>query len=245
MIQVINRALDILEYMTKETDSPKTLSEIAENLQLNAGTCANILKTLVDRKYVDKLDKKKGYRLGIMSYRLTNNYNYYTDLVAAAKHEVELLTSRINENSICAILKDGNRIDIVRTHSNQALQANTAPEMHAFNSASGRLLVAMLPDDELENFIQLYGKSGKEFWEASENRNTLLKAIKKIRRDGYTFRIKDKQIVGIAVPLHSLNRVIASLAVYLPVTRFDKDRKQELLNAMRQTAKTIEKNLSK
>lgn len=245
MIQVINRALDILEYMARETDTPKTLSEIADNLQLNAGTCANILKTLVNRKYVDKLDKKKGYRLGIMSYRLTKNNNYYTDLVSASKHEIELLTSKINENSICAILKDGNRIDIVRTQSTQDLQANTAPEMHAFNSASGRLLVAMLSDDELENFLQLYGQSGREFWEESKNKNNLIKAIKKIRKDGYTLRIKDRQIVGIAIPLHNANHVIASLAVYLPVTRFDKERKKEILHAMHQTAKTIEKNLSK
>ena len=61
MIQVINRAFDILEYIAKDPDKPKALGEIASDLDLNAGTCANIIKTMVARKYLEKIDKQKGY----------------------------------------------------------------------------------------------------------------------------------------------------------------------------------------
>ena len=55
MIQVINRALDILELIAEEPEKQKSLSEISEKLDLNSGTCANIIKTLVSRNYINKI----------------------------------------------------------------------------------------------------------------------------------------------------------------------------------------------
>ena len=49
MIQVINRALNILEIIAHDHNKEWGLSEIANELELNHGTCANILKTLVQR----------------------------------------------------------------------------------------------------------------------------------------------------------------------------------------------------
>jgi len=59
MIQVIGKALDILELLAKDPDKVLTLSEVANTFNLNHGTCANIIKTLVDRNYVEKLPAKK------------------------------------------------------------------------------------------------------------------------------------------------------------------------------------------
>ena len=73
MIQVINRALNILEILAQEPDKEFGLSEIATAVELNAGTCANILKTLVYRNYVEQSGIKKGYKLGYMVYQLTRD----------------------------------------------------------------------------------------------------------------------------------------------------------------------------
>ena len=43
MIQVINRALNILEILAQEPDKEFGLSEIATAVELNAGTCAKRL----------------------------------------------------------------------------------------------------------------------------------------------------------------------------------------------------------
>ena len=59
MIQVINRALNILELVSKERDREFSLSEIANSLNLNASTCANIIKTLVTRGYLEQQGKKQ------------------------------------------------------------------------------------------------------------------------------------------------------------------------------------------
>ena len=64
MIQVVNRALDILEFIAKDKNKIYSLTEIADALELNHATCANIIKTMVNRNFIDQIGHKKGYRLG-------------------------------------------------------------------------------------------------------------------------------------------------------------------------------------
>jgi DNA-binding IclR family transcriptional regulator len=70
MIQVIHRALNIMEYVAADPERPKELGDIAEDLKLHSATCANIIKTLVTRQYLVKLEKQKGYLIGPMFNRL-------------------------------------------------------------------------------------------------------------------------------------------------------------------------------
>ena len=153
MIQVINRACDILELIAKDPDTPKTLGEIAGELELNAGTCSNIIKTLVDRQYIEKIDKQKGYCLGAMAYKLTGNEGYKKTLVTAAKLELEALTKKINENSLLAQLNGGTRVAIFRATAKNDVQAVTPAEKPAYETTSGRMLIAMLPDEERKKFV--------------------------------------------------------------------------------------------
>jgi DNA-binding IclR family transcriptional regulator len=71
MIQVLHRAFDILELCASDKEKAHTLSEIAEKLQLNPTTCANIIKTMVTRNYLEQVGYKKGYRLGAKAFHLT------------------------------------------------------------------------------------------------------------------------------------------------------------------------------
>ena len=74
MIQVLNRAFDILEMCAKNAEKVYSLSEIADQLQLNRTTCANIVKTLVTRNYLEQTGYRRGYRLGSKVFHLAGNY---------------------------------------------------------------------------------------------------------------------------------------------------------------------------
>src|SRR5690242_10957755 len=117
MIQVIHRALDILELVSDEPGKSKTLTEIADQLHLNHGTCANILKTLVSRNYIEKLPGKKGYQLGHMTTELSGKKNLRERLVSSAREEMENLTKKFNENTLLSILKGNQRVAILRVNS--------------------------------------------------------------------------------------------------------------------------------
>ena len=127
MIQVIHRALDIMEIVAADPDKPKSLSDIANALGLNHGTCANIMKTLVTRKYLEQIGSKKGYILGSKAYTLTGNDAYRKDLIEASSPEMEKLTAATNENTLLAVLNGENRIVIHRISAEQELQVRTVP----------------------------------------------------------------------------------------------------------------------
>lgn len=243
MIQVINRAFDILELIAKEPDKQMPLGEIAEKLDLNAGTCANIIKTLVSRKYLDKADKKKGYCLGAKAYGLTGNEGYKKDLIEAAKEELNLLTSSFNENYLLAVLDNDIRRVIVRVLSSHSIQASTASEKRAYNSSSGRSLIAMLSDMELEKFIKRFGLPKEEEWEGVNSEQALVEQIIQIRTDGYATQLTKDKIVGLAVPVYKSEKVIASLSIYMPQFRYNKSDKMEVIALLKQASKNISKKL--
>ncbi|MFT3933125.1 MAG: IclR family transcriptional regulator [Chitinophagaceae bacterium] len=245
MIQVINRAIDILEYIAQEPEKPKSLGEIAGSLELNAGTCANIIKTMVARKYIEKIDKQKGYCLGPMAYRLTGNEGYQKRLVDAAREEMEQLTKKTNENSLLCMIRDDMRVVIHKVQSNNDLQANTAREKRVYDTSSGRLLVAFMAEEELEKFIDKYGLPLRDEWEGVSDKKSLLKQVNKIRKEGYASQITKNQIIGLAFPVSQGERTMASLSVYMPVVRYNNANQPEILKSIQRAADKISRKLEK
>lgn len=244
MIQVINRAFDILEFLATEPERPRSLSEIAEKVNLNQGTCANIIKTMVSRKYIEKIENKKGYCLGSMAFGLTGNEGYKKDLTEAAKEELEKLTKKLNENSLLAVLENDLRRVIVRVMSSHPVQASTASEKKAYNSSSGRALIGMLNEAELEKFIKQYGLPKKGEWEGVKDRRTLREQIEKIKEDGYATQITKENIFGLAVPVYKGEKVIASLSIYMPDFRYKKSDKMELISLLKRASENITHKLA-
>lgn len=243
MIQVINRALDIIEYIAKEPETPKSLSDIANSLELNAGTCANIIKTLVERNYVEKLDNKKGYQLGKKFSQLSSFKVYTKDLVTVAKPIMEQLTKKLQENTLLGILNGNMRVALLQVQSNQDIQAVAADEKAAYNTASGRLLVAMLPDVELETYINRYGLPTQDEWNGCSTKKSFQKGIEKIRLDGYATQESVRQIIGVAVPIKKTSVVIASLTIYMPAFRFAKAEKENIIRQLNKAASQISQKI--
>jgi DNA-binding IclR family transcriptional regulator len=244
MIQVINRALDILELLANNPESHKTLSEISEELNLNNATCANIIKTMVDRGYIEKLDRKKGYSLGAGIYTLAGSEGYKKNLTAAGKEECAWLTKKINENSLLAVLDKDMRRVLVREMGSHSIQANTASEKRAYNSSTGRVLIGMLTDDELNRYIMQYGLPKKDEWEGVKDERSMMEQIKKIRENEYAVQLTREKIVGLAVPVFKDDKTIASLSVYMPQFRYSNSDKTELITLMNQASKRITKRLN-
>ena len=55
----------------------------------------------------------------------------------------------------------------------------------------------------------------------------------------------DSDIIGVAVPIFKKDKVIASLGVYLPETRFRYKKQELILTELQNTAELINKNIEK
>jgi DNA-binding IclR family transcriptional regulator len=239
MIQVIHRAIDIVEYVAKDNTQPKLLGNIAKDLNLNAATCANIIKTLVNRGFLKKAVKEKGYLLGNAISEIANGTFGFKDLIAVADVEMEKTLKILNENSLIAFLKENKRIILHKKVCTQAIQVVTPDEKEAYDTSSGRLLVAMLSDKDLMKYLKKYGLPTKNVWPGANSRENFLTQIELIRANGYALIDDSVQVVGIATPIYRNEKVIASLSIYIPSFRFDDKIKQEMMSSAVSLAKKL------
>ncbi len=214
MIQVIHRALDILEFIAKDREKEFGLGEIADKLKLNHGTCANIIKTLVNRGYLDQLRKKQGYKLGLKAYYLTGNFSNKRELLKVSKEPVKKLREKLNESCILAIVKDNMRVTLLKELSTQELQViSNGEEKDVYFTATGRTILACMSQKEQEFFIQKYGLPNEK-WEEVGCKDDLMKELGKIKEKQLAIHFDDAHIVGVGTPIYKNDTVIASLGVW-------------------------------
>jgi IclR family KDG regulon transcriptional repressor len=245
MIQVIHRAIDILEYVAKDPEKPKLLGQIASDLNLNLATCANIVKTLSNRGLLKKAINQKGYLIGNQIQILSENQTIISHLIELASNEMAVLSQKLNENCLLAILKNDNRIVVYKKDAEgQLVQATTPDKKNAYDSSTGRLLLAMLSDEDLKKYIKQYGLPSSAIWKTVDTYESLINQVSSIRKRGYALLEDSVQVVGIATPIYYGSTVIASLSVYLPAFRFDDEFKEKMILSTLQTADRISKSLN-
>ncbi|TDH28734.1 IclR family transcriptional regulator [Segetibacter sp. 3557_3] len=245
MIQVIERALDILEFVAQHGKEPVQLIKIAENAGLSQPTTANIVKTLVNRNYLEHVGRKEGYRLGANAYQLTGNLAYSQNLILAAKDLMEDLTESLNETCLLAVIRNNKRFVVHTVQSNQDLQVRTRIEAPIYQTASGRLLLAYQSQKDLDRFIQVVGIPDAQQWPGVQTREKLEKALQKIREDQFSHTVNANHILGFAVPIYKNKQVVASLSVYLPESRLTPAHKANITKLMLRTANKIKERLNK
>jgi DNA-binding IclR family transcriptional regulator len=244
MIQVIHRALDILELITQDRSRLYTLNEISTRLKLNKATCANILKTLVTRGYVEQEGRMTGYRLGSMSYLLTGNYSHKQELLSAAIEPMNQISGLLNEGCILAVLNDDKRIVLHEIKTIHELQVVNKKEKTAYSASTGRMILACLEKKEQKEFIRKFGLPASEVWVGIEDEDDLLTEFNQIKKKQLAVQISVAQIVGLAVPIFKDKKVIASLGVYLPQSRYTAAMQAKILDEIKKTGETINHKLN-
>ncbi|MBC8154376.1 MAG: IclR family transcriptional regulator [Bacteroidetes bacterium] len=244
MVLVVVKALDILEWIARDSGRAFSLTEIAEGLQMNQATCVNILQTLVSKNYLEHLGRKKGYRLGPMAYNLTNNLSYSQNLILAAKDAMEKLTTHLNETSILGILRNQKRFIVQVVHSDQDLQVRSRTERNIYETASGRLLLAFMTPRERDSFLQATGLPTADSWPGVTTPDALETALSQIRTDELAITHSTTHIIGLAVPVRKNGQVIAGLSVFLPEIRCPEPRKEAIVLALRRAAEEIDQRLA-
>ncbi|MEJ7587389.1 MAG: IclR family transcriptional regulator [Ferruginibacter sp.] len=245
MIQVIVRAIDILEFVAQHGKDPVQLIKIAENAGLSQPTTANIVKTLVIKNYLEQVGRKEGYRLGASAFHLTGNLSYNQNLILAAKDLMEDLTRQLNETCLLGVIRNNKRYVLHAVQSDQDLQVRIRTEAEIYQTASGRLLVAYLVQKELDKLIQTVGLPYAQIWPGVQTREALEKSLAKIRKEEFVQTSNPHHITGFAIPIYKNIQVIAGLSVFLPESRVTPANKANVTKLMQRTANKIKERLNK
>jgi IclR family KDG regulon transcriptional repressor len=238
MIQVVQRALDILECVAQDPETPKGLGEIAERVELNAATCARILQTLVAAGYVEQMGPRKGYRLGPMAYALAAQGPYRKDLVHVAQPVLERLAGETQETVLLAVLHQGRRVTLCEVEGTQIVQVRSdrLQLYDPLRTATGRLLLAYLDDTRRKSCLE----TSETYATAPVSTREQMEAeLVQARRDGRVIRTSEGHVVGIAYPVWEGETVAAALGLHLPEHRFTGEHRDRVLEAMERAAREM------
>jgi len=83
-----------------------------------------------------------------------------------------------------------------------------------------------------------------EAWSGIEYEEDLLLELQKIRKKQLATQVSKARIVGIAVPIFKNGKVIASLGIYLPETRYTPSLQERILEELKNAGELINKKLN-
>ena len=247
MIKVIEKALNILELLSGDQSKEFLLSEIADSLNMDRGTCANIIKTLSTRGYVHHDGPRRGYKFGYMMYKLTDTAVNNEELTKIAREEIDKLGSRLNETAILSCIKNDKRIVLYNTTPDRELLVRHNIAKSIYGANTGRVILANYRPSHLEKCLIRLGMPSIDEWPeiydsnnpAGELRNRLVD----IKANGYEIHHAQNGIVGIAAPLFSSGHVVGSVGIYLPKMRLEDET--AVLQQVLESAHSINEKIKK
>jgi len=145
------------------------------------------------------------------------------------------------------ILSDGKRVSIEKIESphdvRRIIQLGKSLPLHC--GGSGKALLAFLPDEEIDKIIQK-----EKFIPFGPNTITdptkLKEHLKEIRKNGYAISFEERILgsASVAAPvLDYKGKVVASLSISGPTTRFTKKKIPVLISLVKEAAQKISASL--
>ena len=244
MVKSVERALNILEELGRIKDESVGIGvlKLGRILKLKSSTVHNLLKTLVYRKYVEKIAETRKYRLGSSCRYLVREKLITSRLTRAAEVPIFNLSHKIDESIALAIYHRGERFVISQTESSRPLRVDMSPSPTPgiYETATGRVLLSRLADKELKGCVKRHKFPGPQ-WNGISNFLSLRRELARVRQEGMAVRKdREKQICALAVPVdEEKGKLIASLGLYLPSVRFKGKHKKEVIKGLKEAAREI------
>ena len=242
-IRAVERALDVVMCFTRQTPE-LTMTQISEMVEINKSTVHRLLATLEGKRFVER-DAitglyKPGIRLLQMAF-LTLEHNDLRRLAAPFLHN---LCDQFRENVNLSVLDDTDVIylEVIESPQRVKLAAEPGQRLPAFCTASGKAIIAFLPEDKVRDILargmpkytQNTLISEEVFWEN----------MRHTREQGYAISEQEFEdgINAIAAPI--CNHPIASVSIAGPAYRLTRERMIEigpqLLTAVKKIAQEVE-----
>jgi len=244
-VEVVGRALDVLEVFTRERKAQLSLKEISMRLNQSMNTTFRLLYTLSEHGYIIKSNKR--YELGSKLFDLTNAKLRRTDLVAVAGPYMESLRERFRETVNLGVMMEGQirYIEVRESLERFRLAEVVGGSDPLHGTALGKAHLAHLPFPEVRQLLRTYGMpriTGRTIVSLS----ALKTELARIRERG--FAVDDEESLPgaycVAVPiLDEQARPIAAMSIAGPSVRFNQTQLAVVAAALREVAAAVEEKL--
>lgn len=226
----------------------RTLADVARATDLSRPTARRFLLTLVELGYV----RTDGTTFALTPAVLELGYSYLSalGLPEIAQPHLEALSTEVGESSSVSVLDGDDVVYVARVPVRRIMTVaiTIGTRFPAYATSMGRVLLAALPDDELDAYLartDFTDLTGRTAVTPDSLRDRILAA----RSEGVV--VVDQELeVGLrslAAPVHGPDgAVVAALNISTPAARYtDEDLDSVLVPALRRTAAAIDADLTR
>lgn len=229
LVQAVLKALEILEEICRQEQCG--VRELSEKVGINRSTVNRLVATLERAGYLEQEKDRGKYRATLRLFELGNKIVEDLNIKDYAYPIMQKLSEATHETVYLAVMAGKQFMYVSMIDSPQMLKCSAAMGSHppVYCSASGKVLLAYLPEDKKRIFIpdefQSFGPN------TIKNMAELEVELNKIRQNGYATDDEEwhQNIRAVAAPVWNHDgRVKATLAVAGPKVRVSRQRMEEI-----------------
>jgi IclR family KDG regulon transcriptional repressor len=233
-VRSVERALDILLCFTRQ-EPTRSLTQIAESVRMSKTTVHRLLTTLENKRFITR-DRGTGlYRLGFRFIEMASLVLHDVELHRWAHPYLQQLSTEFGETVDISIL-DGSHViylEVIESPQRVKLAAAVGQRLPACFTASGKALLAYLPEEQVRQII------GDNLAESGDQNKVsvdeMLADLKTTADRGYAVSEQEYEeaINAVAAPIFdSEQHPVASIAIVGPSFRLTKNRLPMLGDAL-------------
>ncbi len=237
MVQSVIRALNLLDCIGRK-GGRASISELSKEVNLPPSTIHRLLNTMKEEGYLENDENSNMYQLGPKLLVLGLKVRGTNDLLKISRPVLEELTSVTKEDSYITIAQGdyGVFLECIKGPHPLKIIEKQGELVPLHCGAMRKVLLAHQSDEFIRNYLS---KVLVKF-----NENTIVNAsemwyeIELIRSRGYATSFEEYTVggSGVAVPIKDLyGKVIASVGLIVPTSRFGSEQIEELINEVIRT----------
>lgn len=245
-VRSVEKALDIVLAFTE--DKPQlSLLEICKFLNMPKSTVYRLISTLENKGFIEHNGVTGRYQLGTRFIKLSNIVLKNFNLKETALPVMIDLRDETGETINLYAKKDLDRVCIEQVEGFHHLRRFSAigDLLPLYCGASGKLLLAYQPEDEIKRVIK---ETGLKAWTAKTitDLEAIMQELENIRKAGYAFSNGEREVgvTSVAAPIRNHNgSVIAAISISGPDSRFTEENIKKYISLVITSANEISQNL--
>lgn len=245
-VQSFARGLEVIRSFSPAAPQ-QTLSEVAARTGLTRAGARRILLTLQTLGYVESDGRL--FRLTPRVLELGFAYLSSLPIWNLAEPTMEALADRVHESCSAAVLDGLDVVYVLRVHTHKIMSTNlgVGSRLPAFWTSMGRVLLAALPEDELQRRLQQTAPRQRFTQHTVLDDAGLLHCVRQTRAQGWSLVNQELEegLISIAAPLQNrVGQTVAALNISGQANRTNARVMQEqFLPALLQATQAISRLL--
>jgi DNA-binding IclR family transcriptional regulator len=203
------------------------VTEAARRLGLGKSTAHRLLNTLTEEGLLEQDARTGAYRLGLAVYELGTSVSSYSVLHEASAPIMDQLRAATKGAVQVSVLAGHDVVYVERRETPLTLRlfARTGHRLPANVTSSGKLLLAFLPSDQLDEVLSTWTLA-KRTDHSIDSMQDLRTQLAQVRARGWSESVNETEpgIASIAAPVrNATSDVVAAISVVLSADQFPGD----------------------